>query len=59
MLNTLGWLHIECDDVERGIEVTARAAAFAHEIRHANGVDPNERWKTELALARLHAATEG
>ena len=39
MLNTLGWLHIECDDVERGIEVTARAAGFARDIRHAYGVE--------------------
>jgi class 3 adenylate cyclase/tetratricopeptide (TPR) repeat protein len=39
MLNTLGWLHIECDDVERGIDVTARAAAFARDIRHAYGVE--------------------
>ena len=39
MLNTLGWLHIECDDVERGIDVTARAAAFARDIRHAFGVE--------------------
>ena len=39
MMNTLGWLHIECDDVERGIDVTARAAAFARDIRHAYGVE--------------------
>jgi class 3 adenylate cyclase/tetratricopeptide (TPR) repeat protein len=39
MLNTLGWLHIECDDVERGIDVTARAAALARGIRHAYGVE--------------------
>jgi class 3 adenylate cyclase/tetratricopeptide (TPR) repeat protein len=39
MLNTLGWLHIECDDVERGIDVTVRAAAFARDIRHAYGVE--------------------
>jgi class 3 adenylate cyclase/tetratricopeptide (TPR) repeat protein len=39
MLNTLGWLHIECDDVERGIDVTARAAALARDIRHAYGVE--------------------
>ncbi len=28
MLNTLGWLHIECDDVEHGIAVTSRAACM-------------------------------
>ncbi len=39
MMNTLGWLHIECDDVERGIDVTARAATFARDIRHAYGVE--------------------
>jgi tetratricopeptide (TPR) repeat protein len=39
MMNTLGWLHIECDDIERGIDVTARAAAFALDIRHATGVE--------------------
>jgi tetratricopeptide (TPR) repeat protein len=39
MMNTLGWLHIECDDIERGIDVTARAAAFARDIRHAFGVE--------------------
>ena len=39
MMNTLGWLHIECDDIERGIDVTARAAAFARDIRHAYGVE--------------------
>jgi len=39
MLNTLGWLHIECDDIERGIDVTARAAALAGDIRHAYGVE--------------------
>jgi class 3 adenylate cyclase/tetratricopeptide (TPR) repeat protein len=39
MLNTLGWLHIECDDVERGIDVTARAATLAGDIRHAYGVE--------------------
>jgi class 3 adenylate cyclase/tetratricopeptide (TPR) repeat protein len=39
MMNTLGWLHIECDDIERGIDVTARAAAFARDIHHAYGVE--------------------
>jgi class 3 adenylate cyclase/tetratricopeptide (TPR) repeat protein len=39
MMNTLGWLHIECDDIERGIDVTARAAALARDIRHAYGVE--------------------
>ena len=39
MMNTLGWLHIESDDIERGIAVTARAAALASDIRHAYGVE--------------------
>jgi tetratricopeptide (TPR) repeat protein len=39
MMNTLGWLHIECDDVERGIDITTRAATFARDIRHAFGVE--------------------
>jgi len=39
MMNTLGWLHIESDDIERGIAVTARAAALAGDIRHAYGVE--------------------
>jgi len=39
MMNTLGWLHIECDDVGRGIEVTAQAATFARDIHHPFGVE--------------------
>jgi class 3 adenylate cyclase/tetratricopeptide (TPR) repeat protein len=39
MLNTLGWLHLECGDAARAQAVTARAAEHAKRIRHAVGVE--------------------
>jgi class 3 adenylate cyclase len=39
LMNTLGWLHLECDAVDRAQALTARAAEYAKRIRHAFGVE--------------------
>jgi tetratricopeptide (TPR) repeat protein len=39
LMNTLGWLHVECGDVEHGRVLTARALEHARRIRHAFGVE--------------------
>src|SRR5262249_4929992 len=39
LMNTLGWLHLECGDVEQGRTLTARALEHAKRIRHAFGVE--------------------
>ncbi len=38
-LNTLGWLHGECEDLNRSLELSARAAEGARKWRHAVGVE--------------------
>ena len=39
ILNTLGWLFIECQDFERGIAYNARGAERARLRRHAISVE--------------------
>ena len=39
LLNTLGWLHLDCGDIEQGRDLTTRALAHAKRIRHAFGVE--------------------
>ena len=38
-LNTLGWLHGECEDLERALDLSARAAEMARTWHHAVGVE--------------------
>ena len=38
-LNSLGWLHGECEDLDRSLELSARAAEGARKWRHAVGVE--------------------
>jgi class 3 adenylate cyclase/tetratricopeptide (TPR) repeat protein len=38
-LNTLGWLHAECEDHERAVELGERAAAWAGRVRHGTSVE--------------------
>ncbi len=39
LLNTLGWLHLECQDFERGIALNVQAAGHARARRHAVSVE--------------------
>jgi len=39
LMNTLGWLHLECGDVEHGRTLTTRALEHAKRVRHAFGVE--------------------
>lgn len=38
-LNTLGWLHIECADLDRGLELSRLGVEWARRRRHATGVE--------------------
>jgi class 3 adenylate cyclase/tetratricopeptide (TPR) repeat protein len=38
-LNTLGWVHIECGDLDLGLEVSARGLELARRDRHATGAE--------------------
>src|SRR5262245_7997535 len=38
-LNTLGWLHIECGDVEAGLALSERGLDLARQSRHATGIE--------------------
>jgi class 3 adenylate cyclase/tetratricopeptide (TPR) repeat protein len=38
-LNTLGWLHIECGDLDPGLELNARSLELARRDRHATGAE--------------------
>ncbi len=38
-LNGLGWLYIECENVERGLDLSNRAAELSRKRRHAVGVE--------------------
>ncbi|MFQ5974406.1 MAG: hypothetical protein ACE5Q3_18950, partial [Alphaproteobacteria bacterium] len=38
-LNTLGWLHAECEDHEPAVELSDRAGALASKSRHATAVE--------------------
>ncbi len=37
--NTLGWLHIECGDLDRGLAISARSLDLARRSRHATGLE--------------------
>jgi tetratricopeptide (TPR) repeat protein len=38
-LNTLGWVHIECGDLDLGLELSARGLELARRDRHATGAE--------------------
>ena len=38
-LNTLGWLHIECGDLDPGLELNARSLELARRDKHATGAE--------------------
>ena len=38
-LNTLGWLHIECGDLDLGLELNARGLELARRDQHATGAE--------------------
>jgi len=38
-LNTLGWLHIECEDLDAGLELNARGLELARRDKHATGAE--------------------
>ena len=37
--NTLGWLHIDCGDLERGIAISERSVELARKSHHATGFE--------------------
>jgi class 3 adenylate cyclase/tetratricopeptide (TPR) repeat protein len=37
--NTLGWLHIDCGDLERGIAISTRSVELARSSQHATGFE--------------------
>ena len=39
LLNTLGWVHIECGDLDPGLEMSARSLELARRDRHATGAE--------------------
>jgi tetratricopeptide (TPR) repeat protein len=39
LLNTLGWLHIECHDLDRGLAFSAQGLELARRSRHATGFE--------------------
>jgi tetratricopeptide (TPR) repeat protein len=38
-LNTLGWLHIDCGDLDQGLELNARSLDLARRDKHATGAE--------------------
>jgi class 3 adenylate cyclase/tetratricopeptide (TPR) repeat protein len=61
--NTLGWLHIECDDLDRGLELSRLGLEPSRQARHATGVErvayiQNNRGDAFLAKGDLHSASE-
>jgi class 3 adenylate cyclase/tetratricopeptide (TPR) repeat protein len=38
-LNTLGWVHIECGDLDPGLELNARSLELARRDKHATGAE--------------------
>jgi class 3 adenylate cyclase/tetratricopeptide (TPR) repeat protein len=38
-LNTIGWLHFECGDLDRGHAMSARGLELARRSRHASGIE--------------------
>ena len=38
-LNTLGWLHVECGDLDPGLELNARSLELARRDKHATGAE--------------------
>jgi class 3 adenylate cyclase/tetratricopeptide (TPR) repeat protein len=39
LLNTLGWLYLECEDLDRGIDINVRADERAGQRQHATSVE--------------------
>jgi predicted ATPase/class 3 adenylate cyclase len=61
--NTLGWLHIECEDLDRGLELSRLGLEPSRKWRHATGVErvayiQNNRGDAFLAKGDLSAAAE-
>jgi tetratricopeptide (TPR) repeat protein len=61
--NTLGWLHIECDDLDRGLELSRLGLEPSRKARHATGVErvayiQINRGDGLLAKGDLHSAAE-
>jgi tetratricopeptide (TPR) repeat protein len=62
-LNTLGWVHLECEDLDRGLELSRLAVERARKRRHATGVEQTafteiNRGDAFIAKGDLAAAQE-